>query len=100
MTCINTTPSTSNTLKNLVINKSFRSSYIWREFNDKKEIIINIFRAYVVTLLKDINHTALLQEWEINLDPAEYKRNIDANLYKTSEIKLIVMIVNFTGQPQ
>ena len=30
MTCTNTIPSTSNTLKNLAVNKSFHSSYIRR----------------------------------------------------------------------
>ena len=34
--CIKTILSTSNTLKNLVVNKSFYSSYIQTEFNDKK----------------------------------------------------------------
>ena len=36
MTCINTIPSTSNTLKNLAVNKKFHSSYIKIEFNDKQ----------------------------------------------------------------
>ena len=61
MTCINTIPSTSNTLKNLVVNKSLHYSYIQKEFNDKKEMIVNIFSAYVVPLLKDINNTAFIQ---------------------------------------
>ena len=39
--------STSKTLKNLAVNKSFHSSYIQREYNDKKEMIINIFSKYV-----------------------------------------------------
>ena len=34
MTCISTIPSTSNTLKNFVSNKSFHSFYIHREFNE------------------------------------------------------------------
>ena len=56
MTCINTIPSTSNTLKNLMVNKSLHSSYIKTESNDKKKMIIKIFSAYVVLLLKYINH--------------------------------------------
>ena len=35
MTCINTIPSTSNTLKNLILNKILYSSYIQTEFNEK-----------------------------------------------------------------
>ena len=38
MTCINIIPSTSNTLKNLVVNKSLHSYYIQRESNDKKKL--------------------------------------------------------------
>ena len=82
MTCINTIPSTSNTLKTLVLNKSLHSPYIQILFNDKKKIIINIFIAYVVPLQKYIIHPALLQEWKINLDVAAYQQYIDANMSK------------------
>ena len=87
MRCINTIPSTSNTLKNLVVNKSLHCSYIPTEFNDKKEMIINIFSAYVVPLLKYINHPALLQEWKINPEDAAYENNIDDNMSKPSDKK-------------
>ena len=76
MTCINIISSTSNTLKNLVVNKSLHYSYIQPEFNDKKEIIINIFSAYVVPPLKDINNHELLQEWKLNLDAAAYEKQL------------------------
>ena len=56
MTCTITIPSTSNTLKNLTVNKSFHYSYIKIKFNYKKETIINIFSEYLEPLLKDINH--------------------------------------------
>ena len=68
-----------------MVNKSFHSSYIQTEFNDKRETIINIFIEYVEPLLKDINHPEFLQEWKLNLDAAEYENNIEANLYKPSE---------------
>ena len=74
MTCINKIPSTSNTLNNLVVNASFHSSYIQREFNDKNRMIINIFSAYVVPLLKDVNHPAFPQEWKLNIDGAVYEK--------------------------
>ena len=78
ITCINTTTSTSNTLKNMVVDKNLHSSYFQTEFNDKKEMIINIFSAYFVPLMKHINHPALLQEWKLNLDDKAYENNIDA----------------------
>ena len=52
-------------------------------------MIIKIFSAYVVPLLKYINHPALLQEWKLNLDAAEYEKNINANLSKPSDKKEI-----------
>ena len=48
-------------------------------------MIINIFSEYVEPLIKEINHPAFNQEWRINIDAAEYKLNIYANLYKPSE---------------
>ena len=50
-------------------------------------MIINIFSAYVVPLLKDIKHPALLQEWKLNPDAAVYEKNIDANMPKPSDRK-------------
>ena len=47
-------------------------------------MIINIFSAYVVPLLKYINHPELLQEWNLNIDVAAYEKNIDANMSKPS----------------
>ena len=45
-------------------------------------MIINIFSAYVVPMLKDINHPALLQEQKLNLNAEAYEINIDANMSK------------------
>ena len=50
-------------------------------------MIINIFSAYIVPMLKYINHPEFFQEWEFNLDAAEYERNIDANKSKPSDKK-------------
>ena len=50
-------------------------------------MIVNIFSAYIVPLLKDINHPALLQESKINLDSEVYENNIDANMSEPSDKK-------------
>ena len=52
-------------------------------------MIVSIFSAYVVTLLKDINHSLLLNYWKIILGSAAYVKNIDANISKPSEKKEI-----------
>ena len=71
MICSTTIPSTPNTLKNFAVNTNFNSSYIKKEFNDRKEEIIKIFSAYVEPLMKYINRPALFQEWRLNIDAAE-----------------------------
>ena len=50
-------------------------------------MIINIFNAYFVPLLKHINHHALIQEWKLNLDAVAYEKHIDANMSKTFDKK-------------
>ena len=69
-----TIPSTSNAPKNLLVNSSYHSSYTNQEFNDKKEEMITIFSKYVTPQIKEIHHPALLQEWKLHLDAAEYEK--------------------------
>ena len=56
MLCFTTIPSNSNTLKNLVINSNYHSSYSTQEFNTKKEQMSTIFNTYVTPQIKEINH--------------------------------------------
>ena len=44
----------------------------------------NIFNTYVTPQIKEINHPVFLQEWKLNIDAAEYERNMEANMYKPS----------------
>ena len=68
-----TIPSTSNTLKNLLVNSNYNSSYTNQELNNNKEQMITIFSTYVTPQIKEINHPALLQEWKPNPDAVEYQ---------------------------
>ena len=52
MLCYTTITSTSNKLKNLLINSNYCSSYTNQEFNDKKEQMITIFSKYVTPQIK------------------------------------------------
>ena len=61
MTCINKIPSTSNTLKKLLLHRSLHCSFIKTKYNDKEKIINNTLITYVESLLADINHPALIQ---------------------------------------
>ena len=33
----------------------------------------NLFSTYVTPQVKEINHPAIVQEWKLNIDSAEYK---------------------------
>ena len=46
--------------------------------------MITIFSTYIVAQIKEIHHPALLQEWKLNIDVAEYKIYMKANMYKPS----------------
>ena len=64
-------------------------------------MMISIFSEYVEPLLKDINHHVLLQEWNLNIDAAEYEIQLMItciNLLK--KINLTVIKVTRTGQHQ
>ena len=61
MNCINTIPSTSSTLKKLLLHKSLHCSYIQTKYNDKEKIINRTLITYAESLLDYINHPALIQ---------------------------------------
>ena len=85
MPCYTTIPSTSNTLNDLLVNSNYHSFYTNQEFNDKKEQMITIFSKYVTPQVKEIHLPDFLQEWKLNLDAAEYERNMKAKMYKPSK---------------
>ena len=68
--------SISNTLKKLWIHSDLHSYYIQTIYSGKEEIINNVFIKYFETLLDDINHPELVQEWKLNHDAAAYEKNL------------------------
>ena len=58
-----------------------------------------IFNTYVTPQIKEINHPAFLQEWKLNIDAAEYERNMAANMYNTSQKKIIDRIYDHEHCP-
>ena len=47
-----------------------------------------LFSTYVTPLIKEINHTEIIQEWKLNIDAAEYEKNM-AKIYISSDKKKI-----------
>ena len=76
MLCLTTITSTSSTLKNLYIGTQYHSFYSTENYNDKKKKMYRLFRTYITPQIKEIYHPAILQEWKLNIDAAEYEKNM------------------------
>ena len=66
------------------IQYDFHSSYIHNFYNDKQEIIDELFLKYIKPLFKNIDYPELFKEWKQNLDAAAYEK-IDNNKYSIQE---------------
>ena len=66
----------SNTIKKLLLQYNFHSSYNQTKYIGENEIIYNIFITYVEPLLNYINHPALVKEWRLNIDATAYKNKL------------------------
>ena len=76
----------------MLVNSNYHSSYTNQEINDKKEQMSTIFSKYFTPQIKEIHHPALLQEWKLNIDAAEYENNMKANMYKPSVKSNLVVL--------
>ena len=76
MLCSTTITSTSSTLKNLYIGTQYHSLYSTDNYSDQTDKMDRLFITYIKPQLKEIYHTAILQEWKLNIDAAEYENNM------------------------
>ena len=74
--CHTNITSTSNTLKNLFISKDYDSSYSTDNFNNQTEAMDILFITYVIPQIKEIYHPEIIQENKLNIDAAEYEKNM------------------------
>ena len=57
----------------------------------------NIFNTYGTPQIKEINYPAILQEQKLNIDAAEYERNIAEKYKPSKKRKLVVLTITNTG---
>ena len=60
----------------------------------------NIFNTYIMPQIKENNYPSFLQEWKLNIDAAEYERNMAETYIPSDKKKLIVMLITTTGLRQ
>ena len=56
------------------IQSNCNSGYKHNFYNDKQNIIDDLFYQYHIILLKDIYNPAFIQEWKQNIDAAAYEK--------------------------
>ena len=100
MLCHTTITSTSSTLKNLYISRDYHSSYSTDKFNDQKEAMDRLFRTYITPQIKEIYHPAIIQEWKLNIDAAEYEKNMTLTHVPSTKKNVIVLTILNTGLRQ
>ena len=59
-----------------------------------------IFSTYVTPQIKEIYHPAIIQEWKLNIDAAEYEKIWLNHIYPPIKRKLIVLMISNTGMRQ
>ena len=67
----------SNTIKKLYIQKNMHFIYKQDFYKDKKKEIDELFIEYLVPIMGDLDHPALIKERKQNLDAAPYEKNLN-----------------------
>ena len=68
-------------------------------YKDKQKKIYDLFIEYIVLIMEDLDHPALIEERKKNLDDDAYENNLNQDVKIPSiKKKLIVMIKLNTGQ--
>ena len=58
-----------------------------------------LFSTYITPQINEIYHPAIIQEWKLNIDAAEYEHNMSLT-HLPSSIKKIVLTISNTGLSQ
>ena len=66
----------ANTIKQLNIQKNMHMTYKKDLYKTKENEIDDLFLEYLVLIMEDIEHPALIEEWIQNIDSAAYENNL------------------------
>ena len=59
-----------------------------------------LFSTYVTPQINEIYHLAIIQEWKLNVDAAEYEKNMTLSHVPSTKNKSIVLMISNTGLSQ
>ena len=62
--------------ENLYIGKYYHSLYSTENYKDLTKAMYRLFSTYIKPQIKEIYHPEIIQEWKLNIDAAEYEKNI------------------------
>ena len=60
----------------IFISKDYHLYYSTDNFNNQTEVMERLFSTYVTPQIKEIYHPEIIQEWKLNIDAAEYEKNM------------------------
>ena len=86
--------------ENLYIGNYYHSLYSIENYNDQTKEMDILFRIYITPQIKEIYHTEIIQEWKLNIDTAEYEKNMSLTHLPSSNLFLIVLTISNTGLSQ
>ena len=64
----------ANTIEQMHIHKNMHMTYMQEFYGPKLKEIDNLFLEYLVTVMKDLEHPALIEERIQNIDAAAYEK--------------------------
>ena len=74
--------SIENTIKKIHIQKNMHSIYKQDYYKDKQEKIYDLFIEYIVPVMDNHDHPALIEKWKKHIDADDYETN------KNQDVKL------------
>ena len=72
--------------------------YSTENYNDQTEGMGKLFSTYITPKIKEIYHPEIIQEWKLNIDAAEYEKNM--TLTHLPSTKKINRIDDFENWPE
>ena len=80
MACYTVISSVADTLNKFHIQSNLHNGYKHNFYHDKQDAFDELFCQYHILLLKYIDHPALIQEQNQNIDSAAYEENLNKEI--------------------
>ena len=70
----------ASTIKILHIQKDMHFIYKQYFYKDKQKEIYELFIEYLVSIIHNLDHFSLIEEWKINIDAAAHEKKLNKDV--------------------